>query len=124
MSAGRSSSGAQQLDAKPGEFISVNGTDGSHGKQMEFILHIVRIHSDLLVSKWPPSIVRTMVYKLSGIKAYAPRVKSSVALLEPFKVQQQWGMNDQKRLRRLVDKKDAAWVKKAVDKGMPDDSRV
>lgn len=124
MSAGRLNSGAQQLDAKPGEFISVNGTDGSHGKQMEFVLHIVRQHSGLLGRKWPSSIFRTMVYKSSGFKAYAPRVKSSLALSEPFKVHQQWGMNDQRRLRRLVDKKEAAWVKKAVDKGMPDDSRV
>ena len=91
---------------------------------MEFILHIVRQHSDLLGRNWPPSIFRTMVYKLSGVKAYAPRVKSSLALLGPFKVQQQWGMNDQKRLRRLVDKKDAAWVKKAVEKVMPEDSLV
>ena len=113
MSAGRSSSGAQRLNARPGEFVSVDGTDGSHGKQMEFVLHIVRQHSGLLGRKWPSSIFRTMVYTLSGVKAYAPRVNSSLALLEPFQVQQQWGMNDQKRLRRLVDKKDAAWVKKA-----------
>lgn len=33
-------------------------------------------------------------------------------------------MNDQRRLRRLVDKRDAAWVKKAVDKVMPEVSRV
>jgi len=33
-------------------------------------------------------------------------------------------MNDQRKIRRLVDKKDAARVKKAVDKVMPEDSRV
>ena len=91
MLAGRSSSGAQRLNARPGEFVSVDGTDGSHGKQMEFILHRVRQDSDLLVRKWPPSIFRTMVYTLSGVKAYAPRVKSSLALLESFQVQQQVG---------------------------------
>ena len=89
---------------------------------MEFCLHIVRAHSDILGTKWPPHIFRTMIMKLCGKKSYRPRVESKLALLEPYKVKKQWATA--KRAKRLVEKKRQAWADKVVENTVSHDTGV
>lgn len=96
-----------------GESTSVDKADLSHVKQMEFCLHIVRAHSDLLGSKWSPHIFRTMILKLCGKKSYRPRVESKLAPSEPFKVKKEWVTL--KRATRLTEQKGRAGIGRIVE---------
>jgi hypothetical protein len=124
---GRPSPGYHGSDAVPHhveqrESTSVGEADLSQSKQMEFCLHIVQAHSDLLGTKCPPHIFRTMTTKLCGKQSYRPRVESSLALLEPFKVKKQWVTL--KRAKRLVEKRGRAWAEEIVENTVPHDTAV